>query len=188
MTDYTLIQNCQKNERGAQRQLFELNYGRMMALCMRYARNKEQAKDMLSKGFIKLCADITEYRKEQEFDSWMLRKMSEYAVRYLRDRRQEYYVTTTVRISGEEAPAEFDLFHQQLEPDQNVLTTEQYVQALQLLPPSFRAVYNLCVIEAYTVEDTAKLLEISADTCRYNLGKAKTAFYKNLQHLQSAAA
>jgi RNA polymerase sigma factor (sigma-70 family) len=188
MMDITLIQNCQKNDRGAQRQLFEMNYGRLMGLCMRYAKNKEQAKDMLSKGFTRLCSEMGQYKKDEPFDCWMMKRMAESAIRYLRELRQEYYVTTTVRISGEESPAEFDLFHQQLEPDQRTLTATHYIQALQMLPPSFRAVYNLSVIDSYNVEEIARLLEISTDTCRYNLAKAKTAFYKNLQHIQSAAA
>lgn len=188
MNDSTLIQSCQRNERGGQRQLFEQNYGRLMAICLRYAKNKEQAKDMLSKGFTELCNAIGEFKKEDDFEMWMKKKMVESAVNYLRDRRQEYYVTTTVRIAGNERPAEFDLFHQQLEPDQRSLTAPQYIEALQLLPPSFRAVYNLCVVENYSTDEVSRLLEISRETCNYNLQKAKMAFYKNLQHIQSTAA
>ncbi len=154
---------------------------------MRYAKNKDQAKDMLVKGFSHLCNEISEYREGQNFNSWMTRKMAVSAVNYLREFKQEYYVTTTVRASGNESPAEFDLFHQQFEPNEKSLTATHYIKALQMLPPSFRAVYNLNVIESYNLEETARLLEVSTETCRYNLAKAKTAFYKNLQHVQSAA-
>lgn len=188
MTDYTLIQNCQKNDRAAQKQLFELNYGRLMALCMRYSKNSEQAKDMLVKGFAKLCTAISGYKKEEDFDAWMMRNMVEFAVSYLRERRQEYFITSTVRLAGEEKKVEFDLFHQQLEPDERMLTPEHYLQALQMLPPSFRAVYNMTVIDALSTQEVARCLEISENTCQYNLAKAKDAFYKNLQQIQSEAA
>jgi RNA polymerase sigma factor (sigma-70 family) len=187
MTDPLLIQNCQKNDRAAQKQLFEQSYGSLMALCMRYAKNSAQAKEMLSNGFTRICADIQDYKKEQDFDKWMRRKMAELAVAYLRERRQEYYITTTVRISGEEKKAELDLFNQQVDLDESSLSTEDYLRGLQVLPPSFRAVYNMCVIDEFTDEEAAKALDISTDTCRYNLSKAKAAFFKNLQEIQTEA-
>ncbi|MBC7865193.1 MAG: RNA polymerase sigma factor [Bacteroidia bacterium] len=187
MTDILLIQSCQKNERSAQRQLFELHYGRLMSLCIRYAKNHEQAKDMLSKGFAKICLDISEFTKEQDFDNWMMKKMVEFAVNYLRERRQEYFITSTVRIAEETMTTEFDLFHQEIEPDESRLSAQDYIKALQMLPPSFRAVYNMSVIEGYSDDQVSQNLEISVDTCRYNLSKAKSAYYKNLQQIQSAA-
>ena len=200
MTDPTLILSLQRNERSAQRQVFELFHGRLMNLCIRYAKNKEQAADMCSRGFAQICLDISEYRKEQparqsedgekkaggDFDEWMIKKMVAFAVKYLRERRQEYFITSTVRIASEEQKNDFDLFNQQMEPDQSTLTAENYIKALQLLPPSFRAVYNMSVIEKFSDAEVAQNLEISEDTCRYNLSKAKAAYYKNLQLIQSA--
>lgn len=186
MTELSLIQSCQRNDRNAQRQLFELHYNRLMNLFVRYAKSDEQAKDMLCKGFSLICQDIPEFRKEQNFEEWMMKKMVHFAVSYLRERRQEYFITSTVRIA-EEQKSDNDLFSQVQDPDEASLTPEQYVRALQMLPPSFRAVYNMSVIEGYTDDEVSKNLEISVDTCRYNLSKAKSAYYKNLQQIQSAA-
>jgi RNA polymerase sigma factor (sigma-70 family) len=186
MLDFTLLQAFQKNDRSAQRSLFEHYYQKLMGIALRYAKNEQQAKDMLIKGFSKICAEAPELKKDQDFETWITKKMVEYAVNYLRERRQEYFITSTIRIS-EEPKNEFDLFHQQLEPDENTLKAQDYIKALQMLPPSFRAVYNMSVIEGYSDEEVSKNLEISVDTCRYNLSKAKSAYYKNLQQVQSAA-
>ena len=187
MIDPTIIIRLQKNNRGAQRQLFELFNTQLMNLCIRYAKNLDQAKDMCSSGFAKTCLDVSEYKKEQDFSEWFTKKMVCFAVKYLRQYRQEYFITSTVRISSDEQKNEFDLFHQQFELDQSMLTAENYIEALQTVPPSFRAVYNMSVIEKFSDAEVAQNLEISEDTCRYNLAKAKAAYYKNLQFIQSAA-
>ena len=190
MTEPTLIQGLQRNERTAQRQVFELFHSSFLNLCFRYAKNSEQAKDMLSRGFAQICLEVGEFdarTKNANFDEWILKKMVAFAVKYLRERRQEYFITSTVRMTQEEQKGEIDLFHQQNEPDQDYLKPADYIKALQMLPPSFRAVYNMSVVEGFSDAEVAQNLEINEDTCRYNLSKAKAAYYKNLQQIQNAA-
>jgi RNA polymerase sigma factor (sigma-70 family) len=183
--DQVLVQQCQRFNREAQRAFYDYAYGKTMALCLRYSKNQEQANEMFAQGFLKLCLAIGELKKSQDIDAWMHRKMVDHAVGFLRERRQEYFITSTVRLNGEDVMPEFDLFHQQLEPDESTLTTEEYLKALQALPPSFRAAYNMQVIDGFSEEEVSKSLELSTETCKYNLSKAKEIFYKNLTHIQN---
>ncbi len=183
--DQSIVQQCQRFNREAQRELYDYAFAKTMTLCLRYSKSQEQANEMFSQGFIKLCLSIGELKKAQDVDIWIQRKMVEHAVSFLRARRQEYFITSTIRLNGEDVMPEFDLFHQQLEPDESTLTTSEYLKALQTLPPSFRAVYNMHVIDGFTEEEISKSLELSQDSCKYNLAKAKEIFYKNLTHIQN---
>ena len=183
--NHTLVQQCQKFNREAQRSFYDEVYSKLMSLCLRYSKNKEQAADMFNECFLKICQSFTEIKKGADTEKWLHRKMVEYAVKYLRGRRQEYFITSTVRLSGEDVMPEFDLFHQQLEPDENSLTSDEYLLALQQLPPSFRAAYNMSVIDGLSDDEISKNLEVSTETCKYNLIKAKEIFYKNLTHIQN---
>ena len=49
-----LIQACVRAERWAQKRLYELHYGKLMAVCMRYANSRDEAVDILHEGFIKI--------------------------------------------------------------------------------------------------------------------------------------
>jgi RNA polymerase sigma-70 factor (ECF subfamily) len=183
--DQSVVQQCQRFNRDAQRSFYEYAYAKSMALCLRYSKNQDQANEMFSQGFLKLCLSIGELKKSQDVDVWIHKKMVEHAVVFLRERRQEYFITSTIRLNGEDVMPEFDLFHQQLEPDESSLTTDEYLSALQALPPSFRAAYNMHVIDGFTDEEISKSLELSPESCKYNLAKAKEIFYKNLTHIQN---
>ena len=187
MSYQQLIQGCQRFDRAAQRKLFEEFYSTMMGIASRYAKNKAQAKEMLPLCFSGICAEIIEIKKDHNLDNWVRRKMIQKCVGYLRARRQEYFITSTVHLIEEEKKVGYDLFHQNLDPDPANITPTQYLEAIQLLPPSFRAVYNLFVIDQFTMDEISELLEISGETCRYNLTKAKEVLFKNIQHLQYAA-
>lgn len=182
-----IIQGCQRHERNAQRQLFEEFNNLLMGIAMRYSKNKVQAKEIFALGFTAICEEIIEIKKDHDLEAWLRKKMIQHAVKYLRSRRQEYFITSTVHLLEEDKKAEFDLFHQHMDPDPNSITPVQYLEALQLLPPSFRAIFNLTVIDQFSSEDVSQMLEISPETCRYNLSKAKETLFKNIQHLQYAA-
>ena len=59
-----LIQACIRNEKWAQRILYEEYYGKMMGICLRYATKKEDAQDILHEGFIKVFQISPNIRKE----------------------------------------------------------------------------------------------------------------------------
>ena len=49
-----LIKACARQERWAQKKLYEDYYSQMMGVCLRYANNEEDALDLLHEGFIKV--------------------------------------------------------------------------------------------------------------------------------------
>ena len=49
-----LIQGCAQNDRKSQRLLYEKYYSRMLQACMRYTKNRDEAKDIMQEGFIKI--------------------------------------------------------------------------------------------------------------------------------------
>ena len=47
-----LIDGCINNRRDAQYELYNLLSGKMFAVCLRYAKNREAAEDLLQEGFV----------------------------------------------------------------------------------------------------------------------------------------
>lgn len=56
-----IIKGCIDGKRSSQEQLYKLLYGKMYAVCMRYAENRAEAEDFLHDGFIKLFSVIKKY-------------------------------------------------------------------------------------------------------------------------------
>ena len=49
-----IVEGCLKNDSRSQEQLFKQYYGKMMAVCVRYIRDRDTAQEVLQEGFIKV--------------------------------------------------------------------------------------------------------------------------------------
>ena len=85
------------------------------------------------------------------------------------------------RIRVDDKKTNPDLF-QNNDDDVNDLSAEDYIKALQQLPASFRAVYNMNVIEEYPFDRISVLLEVSEASAQNTLERAKNQLAKNLLH------
>ena len=56
-----LIKGCIESDRKSQQTFYQAFYGKMLSVCMRYADNREEAKDMLHDGFIKVFASLNDF-------------------------------------------------------------------------------------------------------------------------------
>ena len=67
------INACVRNEEWAQKKLYEDNYSIMYPLCLRYARDHDEALDILHDGFIKVFRYIRKYEIGTSLTSWIKR-------------------------------------------------------------------------------------------------------------------
>jgi DNA-directed RNA polymerase specialized sigma24 family protein len=64
MDDVTLIKECSRGNAKAQRALFDKFAPKMLAVCMRYLKNIDEAEDALQDGFVKVFQKIPEFKME----------------------------------------------------------------------------------------------------------------------------
>ncbi len=158
-----LIQACVRRERWAQKVLYEEYYSRMMGVCLRYATDEEEALDILHEGFIKVFRHIGKYKPGTSLSAWIRRIMVNTAIDYFRKNS---------RRRTEDMDEAYDISTN--DPDAISRCTEQEIlEAIQELTPSYRAVFNLYVIEGYAHKEIAELLDITESTSRSNLVKAR---------------
>jgi RNA polymerase sigma-70 factor (ECF subfamily) len=158
-----LIQACLNEERWAQRQLYETYYGKMLGVCMRYANHSEDARDILNEGFIKVFRYLSRYQIGTSLECWIRRIMINTSIDFyrksIRHRTEEIDAVREVATEDEDAISQY--------------TTQEIMAAIQQLPPSYRAVFNLYAIEGYSHKEIAEALDISESTSRSNLVKAR---------------
>ena len=75
MEEYTLVQSAQQGDMEAFRQLFDENKRRIFAIAYRYAKNKEDAEDILQDTFIKAYQALNSFHTDDNtsFTSWLYR-------------------------------------------------------------------------------------------------------------------
>ncbi|TXB67977.1 RNA polymerase sigma factor [Phaeodactylibacter luteus] len=158
-----LIQACARRERWAQKALYEEFYSRMLGVCLRYATDEEEALDILHEGFIKVFRHIAKYQPGTSLSAWIRRIMVNTAIDYYRKsiRRRTEDLEEAYGVSSNDADAV------------SQCTEQEILAAIQELTPSYRAVFNLYVIEGYSHKEIADLLDITESTSRSNLVKAR---------------
>jgi RNA polymerase sigma-70 factor (ECF subfamily) len=182
MTESELINGCIKLDKACQRQLYEQFYGKMMAVCMRYAKNRDEASDILNEGFMKIYTSLRTFSNNGSFEGWIRKIIVNTAIDYLRKNRHEYLIVNTVYASESgmskiQEIEEEDIFRN--------IKQDDIIKAIQSLSPAYRTVFNLYVLEEFTHKEIADKLDISEGTSKSNLSKAKYNLKKNLAHLIS---
>lgn len=171
----------------ARRQLIEDNYSRFMVMARRYAKNNQQADTFFHNAFVRVLQELNTWRQDSDFEAWMNQTFLANIIQQLKSNKSEYYVTTTTRVD-DKRKAENDLFHQAEEDDVNELSAEDFIRAIQQLPPSFRAVYNMHVVEQYSFQRISQVLEVSEGSAQNTLERAKNQLARNLQLLMQGYA
>jgi len=154
----------------------------LLAVCLRYTGKREDAEDVLHDGFMKIIRSIGSFHEKQtgSLEAWMRRIMVNTALNYIRDHKKKKMVT------------EIDpVLEQMQDQDDNDdpggcdLSQDQLLSLICELPDGYRTVFNLFVMEDYSHKEIAKLLEISENTSKSQLSKARNFLRKRLLEYQN---
>lgn len=170
-TEQNLVQACLKGDRVAQRQLYEQYKQPLFRLCLRYARDSQEAEDYLHEAFLKIFQDLHQFRGKGVLGGWLRRVTLNICLQQIRKQRQTIFPENMLLVAGETVeedlpPAPYDM--------------QELIQVIQQLPGGYRAVFNLFVIENYSHQAIAEELGISVGASKSQLSKAKAMLRRNL--------
>lgn len=176
-----IIRRCQKGDRSSQQLIYETFYGKMMSVCMRYAGQRETAKDYLQDGFIKAFMKIGKFDFKGSFEGWLRRIIVNNIIDQIRKDRYSFVdidhtYDKRVSESEEEEPEE--------ESDLSLLkklSVNEILEQIQLLSPAYRTVFNLYIVEGLSHKEIADSLNISEGSSKSNLARAKANMQKLLK-------
>lgn len=151
----------------------------MLGVCYRYARNAEDAEDILQDAFIKVFDKMHQFKFEGSFEGWIRRIVVNTALK-------KYTLTRYAKeISGYDVK---DKDESALEPSAySHLTQKELMELVNNLPDGYRMVFNLYVIEGYQHDEIAEMLGIQPGTSRSQLVKARMMLQKQIIQLQKIA-
>lgn len=180
-----LIDGCLKGERRPQQRVYELFYGKMMSVCLRYTKNTDQAKDILQDGFIKVFGSIAKFNRAGSFEGWIRRIMVNTAIDHFRRTKNSYLLLGEDRsIEDFGDQDEEDVLAEEGPDEEFEVKPADVINAMQKLSPAYRTVFNLYVFEELTHKEIADMLGINVGTSKSNLAKAKMNLKKLLSDQQ----
>lgn len=171
MEESELIIACKKQDRRAQRMLYERFSPAMFGLLKRYMRTREDAEDVLVEAFFKVLTNIDQYQNKGPFGGWVRRIVINEALMAL---RKKHNFNLTVEIEHHDVPASPKVVDR--------LAANDILELLDQLPTGYRTVFNLYVIEGYKHREIAELLGVSINTSKSQLILAKKRMQTLLAH------
>ena len=171
LTEQELVEGCMRGDDVARRQLYERYAGKMMAICMRYMGNREEAEDLLHDGYIKLYGsfDKFEWQGEGTLPAWMARVMANLALQRL---RKNDVMSQTVELENT-AELRDDVDRPDEGPDIETIPKKVLMQFIEELPPGYRAVFNMHVFEGKNHIEIGKELGINNKSSASQLVRAR---------------
>lgn len=172
-----LIRQCVHNDRLAQRQLYELYAPNMLGVCLRYAKTREEAEEILQEGFLKVFTKINQFNYEGSFEGWVRKIMVNTALEKLRSAKTLHPVIS------------IDTAHHNDATNESLalpgLATKDLLKMIQQLTPMYRMVFNLYAFEGYKHREIAQLLGISEGTSKSNLSDARAILQRAVVNSQT---
>ncbi len=165
MTEELMIQGCLENIAAAQEALYNRFSPRMLGVCYRFARNREDAEDMMQEGFIKIFSQIHQFRGQGVFEGWIRRIIVHTCINILKKNKKftdsvDLFHASSIYLNENNIPS--------------ILQAKQVIECIRLLPVGYKTVLNLYAIEGYSHKEIAGILDIEESTSRSQYTRAKS--------------
>ena len=168
----TLIEQCKKENRKAQRQLYELYADYVFRICLRYMGNESEAEDCVSETFLKVFSNKQSlvFENEKMLVGWIRKIAVNECLMLLRKKPKD--------MDSISEKADF------VDDNQDILSNIEagyLFQIIQSLPTGYRTIFNLYVVEGYSHWEISQQLGISEGTSKSQLNRARALLREKLK-------
>jgi RNA polymerase sigma factor (sigma-70 family) len=166
-----LVKEAKHGIAASQKCLFDQFSDRLILVCSRYLKTKEDAEEALLDGFYKFFKSIGSfhYYSEAQLYAWLKKIMINECLMMLRKKNVFTIVT-------EDVVEDIMLEEETL----NNLSAKEIFELIVQLPVGYRTIFNLHVIEGMNHKEIAALTGIAEGTSKSQLSKAKSLLQKKL--------
>jgi RNA polymerase sigma-70 factor (ECF subfamily) len=173
--EHKIIKKCLKGNTRAQRMLFDAHKTKWFMICLRYAHDKSEAEDMLQEGLISVFNNLKQFdANKASFSVWSNKVIVNAALQFLRKWKKLNFNQS------------IDDYEDRLSYPEDVfgkLGAKELTTMVQNLPDGYRTVFNLYVIDGYKHREIAEILNISENTSKSQLLKAKKMLRYQLEEV-----
>ncbi len=164
MTEEQMLAGSIKNNASAQEAFYNKFSPKMLGVCYRFAKNREDAEDMLQEGFIKIFTQLHQYRNEGALEGWIRRIIVHTCINVLKKNKKfsdcvDIIHANSIYVREDMIPS--------------IMQAKQVVECIRMLPMGYKTVLNLYAIEGYSHKEIATMLEIEESTSRSQYTRAK---------------
>jgi RNA polymerase sigma factor (sigma-70 family) len=165
-----IIAGCVETNAADQRAFYERYYGYCLKIVFRYIYRYDKAVDTVNDGFVKVFRNLHGFQCDQTSKieymlmGWIKTIMINTAIDRLRrdDFLPEIGITNEISWIEDRSQA-----------SDKTLLYEDVIKEIKRLPPAYRTVFNMYVIDGFSHQEIASQLNIAIGTSKSNLCKAR---------------
>lgn len=165
MTEEAMLKGCIHNQAAAQQELYYRYSPKMLSVCYRYAKSREDAEDMLQEGFIKIFGQLKQFQNRGALEGWIRKIIVHTCINNLKKNKKFTESVDIIHASG---------VHIREESVPSIVQAKQVVECIRMLPIGYRTVLNLYAVEGYSHREIATMLDIEESTSRSQYTRAKS--------------
>ncbi len=175
-SEQEIIAGCRNQNRAIQEHLYKMYYSMFLKVCARYAKDMQDAEQLINDGFLKIFNNISKFGNNGSFEGWMRRIMVNTCLDYLRSK----YMKEEMVMHINSVPAE----QSSISVNSVALESMEFkelVKIIQSLPTMTRTVFNLYVFDGYNHAQIGVQLNISEKTSQWHVHQARNFLQKKIK-------
>jgi len=176
-----LIARARRGNRNAFGELVRRHSSRVYGMSFKMLKNREDAEDNLQNVFCKAYGKIQQFEGNSQFSTWLTRIAINEALMMLRKRRSEDVATYDCGDQAADSPdVKAEVRDLRADPERQYQTKELAAKALDALQPTLKYTFILQKGEGWTSRELAEALDITAETVKSRIFRARVRLRQRL--------
>ena len=159
-----IIEGCKQQNPQRQEELYRTCYPAMIKLCIRYARDIDEAGSFFNEAMLKVFRSIDKYEGRGDILGWVRRITVNTCIDHCR-RQAKFSHQALEQVTEDYISVDPDIYDR--------LSANDVIQLIRELPGNTALVFNLFVLDGFKHEEIGKILNISAGTSKRHVNEAR---------------
>ncbi|MFI5402511.1 MAG: RNA polymerase sigma factor [Planctomycetota bacterium] len=168
--EIALLRRAQAGDQDAFGEVVNQHWKRAFWTAYDVLYDHDRAQDVAQEAFVKVHRALRSYDLGRDFASWLHRIVLNLAIDHKRRMERDRTVPT------DKVEEMVDARRAVAEDDDKAATIERVEQVLEGLPEEFRIPLTMKDIDGLSVEEVARILDLSYSTVRWRLHRARSLF------------
>jgi RNA polymerase sigma-70 factor (ECF subfamily) len=191
-TDEELVDDFKSGSMAAMEKIIERYEKSLFTFGMKMCRQRQDAEDVAQDTFMNAFRYLDRFRGETKLRNWLFKIAARACLKKRRKRKEEpeHILSLDIPAEGGEKGARYDIPDWSGDPSDTVLNGElkEIIDAaIRSLPHKYRLVFTLRDIEGFSTQESADILDISVQSVKTRLHRARLFLREKISDLYKEA-
>lgn len=177
MLQSELIERCRKNDRTAQKELYNKYSKGMYYVAIRFLKDPFEAEEAMQESFIKAFTKLHQFTGDVTFGAWLKRIVINKSIDMLKAKRLNTIALNEQVMTTADEQDDWSV--------DDGISIDEIKNAIENLPEKYKYAVMLFLIEGYDHKEISEILNITPVSSRTLVHRGKKRLQQQLKHLRN---